>query len=137
MNSLGPGLIDDVCKAAIAADLASIINDTDASTTVTISTPTGSSFDGASGLYSVNATDNTSVEVLLQTMGLREIETSAGLYQQGDQICRVLASDLTIEPTTDTSVIDTDASPQNTYAVVDARRDALDLHWRIILRLRA
>ena len=135
MNHTGPGLLSDVCKEAIRLKLSSVITDTDAAVTLTVSTPTGSNFDYASGVATVTTTED-SVTALLQSLSNREVEASGGVYQLGDRLLRVMASDITTLPTVDSAVVVTSDDPDTTYSVVESRRDLLGQHYRIILRRR-
>jgi hypothetical protein len=136
MNARGADLVSPGMLASLTADLAGLLGDGDAATTFTLDTPTAAAADYASG-QTVSDTAQTTHSSLLETLSLRAIEGSGGRLQVGDRAVRVLASALTVEPTTDSTVTVVGSSgAADRYAVVSAVLDPLGLHWLLTLRLR-
>ena len=130
MNQTGPGLINTIGMMAIRKRLRSILTDTDASSAVTISTPTGIAPNYASGVITPTTTDN-SVRGLLLELTNREIDTSAGKYQTGDLLLRIMVDDVSTKPTVDTSVVE----GSNRYSVITVKTSVLgSMHYHLILR---
>lgn len=129
MNHPGPGLLNTVSRAALAADLRSLVHDPDASTTITLSTPTATVPDYAAGTSSTTTTDDL-VPAHLAPLTLREIGESEGVYQTGDRRALVDASLLTIPPTTATTA----TIAGRAWKVLQAEVDALGAVWHLILR---
>lgn len=107
MNSRGPGLIDAVMRASIAADLRSLVGDADVSpTTVTISTPTAAPvIDRAAGTYT-RTTDDDTVSVLKCEVTLEDVAKAEGGLMLGDVRYHIMAADVSTVPTTESVVVD-------------------------------
>ena len=106
MNVRGPGLIDPVLKAAIKADLVSLVGDTDAApATVTVSSPTGRTVNDAAGTVAITSDDG-AVSCLRAEVTLSEVQQSAGGLQLGDIRYHVVASDLSTAPSLSSVVVD-------------------------------
>jgi hypothetical protein len=106
VNVRGPGLIDPVLKAAIKADLVSLVGDTDAApATVTVSSPTGRTVNDAAGTVAITSDDDT-VSCLRAEVTLSEVQQSAGGLQLGDIRYHVVASDLSTAPSLSSVVVD-------------------------------
>ncbi len=133
MNYHGNGIIDAVMLAAIKRDIASITGDAQASTLCTVSTPISAAVvDHASGAITRSTADD-SVRGLLQVLTAAEVASSGGLYLTGDQMLRVLASDLSTAPTPDSTV----TAGTDRYNVVSVSQDVITgTHYLITLRLR-
>jgi outer membrane translocation and assembly module TamA len=129
MNVLGAGLMDAVAVAALKADVASVLNDANTGTSITLSTPSSTAQNRSSGAWSTTDTSDT-VTGLLSTLTARHVELSAGAYRLSDVRLRLLASDLSTDPTTDSRF----TASSITYAVIEARKDALGAHWLLIGR---
>lgn len=106
MNQIGPGLIDPVLKAAISADLASLVGDTDAArASVTVSTPTGRTVSDAAGTVTITTDDDTT-DCLRAEVTLEEVQSALGGLQLGDIRYHILASALSSTPSLSSVVID-------------------------------
>jgi hypothetical protein len=106
VNVRGPGLIDPVLKAAIKADIVSLVGDTDAApATVTVSSPTGRTVNDAAGTVAITSDDDT-VSCLRAEVTLTEVQQSAGGLQLGDIRYHVVASDLSTAPSLSSVVVD-------------------------------
>lgn len=106
MNQTGPGLIDPVLKAAISADLASLVGDTDAArASVTVSTPTGRTVSDAAGTVTITTDDDTA-DCLRAEVTLEEVQSALGGLQLGDIRYHILASALSSTPSLSSVVID-------------------------------
>ena len=133
MNYHGAGIIDAVMLAALRSDIESITSDPQASTLCTVSTPVAApTVDHASGTITRTTADD-SPRGLLQVLTAQEIESSGGLYKLGDQMLRLLASDLSVKPTVDTTVTAGTAR----YNVVSVSEDVITgTHFLLTLRPR-
>ncbi|MEL6347727.1 MAG: hypothetical protein AAFV53_31770 [Myxococcota bacterium] len=123
-----PGL-SAVGRASIVASVRSRLNDPNIARTIQVSTPT--TVTRVSGTLTQDLTYQTDqLSAVFEPLSLREVETSGGRYQMGDQVVRVLADDLSTPPTTDSTLI----IDGETYAVVMPQLDPLSIHWRLIAR---
>ena len=129
MNHHGNGIMDPVMLASVKADLASVLHDPTVGVSVTVSTPTGTTVTRGSGAWSTTDTSNT-ITALLLALTAREVELSNGAYRASDRRLRVLKSDLSTTPTTDTRF----TSGGVTYAVIALELDPLELHYNLIGR---
>ena len=130
MNQTGPGLIDAVGLAAIRSALSSVLTDGTASTSATISTPTGAPTpDYADGTITPSTADDT-VSGLFLPLAMSEIDSSGGRYRAGDRSLRIMIATLTRTPTIDTTVVVGSVR----YRVVEVGTGVLDTHHRLILR---
>ena len=127
MNIIGPGLITDVEKAALKADLISLVSDPDVSITATIKTPTGSAINAASGAVTLTTTDNT-IACYASPLTSRELEES--LYQEGDHRLLIDASLLSIAPTNATEATISGAI----WRVVNVDLDSLSAVYHLVIR---
>ncbi len=129
MNHLGAGIMDAVGLASLTADLSSVLQDADVSSSVTIAPPTGTTINRSSGAWTTTETSDT-VNALLLALTAREVAQSAGAYRLDDRRLRVLASLLSTAPTTDTRF----TASGITYAVLISTLDPLGLHYELIGR---
>jgi len=131
MNQRGPGLVDAVMLASIAADLSSLIGDADASpATVTVSTPSGApTVDNAAGTITRNTDDDT-VSTLRGEVTLEEVQASLGGLQLGDVRYHVIASTLSTTPSTASTITD----GATVLRVVTVSTDPLGLLWTLTAR---
>lgn len=131
MRHCRPGLASALDVAQIRETFRSVVSDADAGVVVTVSTPTAApTVNRATGAYTANTHDDTA-RGLLQPLSLREVEAGGSLYQLGDVRLRVMADDLAVTPTDDSTFTDGDG---HTYAVLTATRDPLGLHWLLVGR---
>jgi len=131
VNQTGPGLIDAVGLAQLRQSLRSVLTDPDASPLVTISTPTAApTLDVAAGTVTPTTADDT-IRGLVLVLSAREVDSSGGLYAVGDRRLRVMSDDLTVAPTTDSTV----TVGADRYRVIATDRSVLpDMHDLLILR---
>jgi len=117
-----------VGKAAIVADLVSLVADPDVSVSATVKTPAGSTYAPASGVQTKVTTDDT-VTAYLSPLTTQEI--ADGDYQEGDHRLLVDASLLSVAPTTATEV----TVSAIVWRVVRQDLDSISAVHHLILRL--
>lgn len=128
MNIIGPGLLDAAGKAALTADLVSLVSDPDVSVSVTIKTPTGGTFDPASGIAAPVTVDDT-VTCYASPLTSREVDDS-GLYQEGDHRLLIDVTLLNTAPTGATEVTIDGAL----WRAISVDRDSLLAVYHIVIR---
>jgi hypothetical protein len=131
MNINGPGLLDASGLAGLRASIRSLISDPDASVSVTVATPTGTTVDLAAGT-NTDTTVTDTVDAHFAPLTLRDVSASEGVYQTGDRRLLVDASLLTTEPTTATRI--TAGPAADVWEVIQAEVDGIGAVWHLICR---
>ena len=102
MNIQGPGTMGGPLKASILADVDSLLSDSTTKTSAILSSPTGSSFNPSSGTAGTNIEQDT-VDAWVTPLEQGKGPTDSP-YQLGDVQVWVVASDLTVAPSTSTYI---------------------------------
>lgn len=128
MNNVAAGSPSSVQTARMTADVRDLVRDPQISVSAVVSTSSSSGVDPASGSVVAVDTQDT-VTAYLSDVDFREAAADPRV-QVGDRMLTVLASDLSVVPTTSSAV----RVGSVRHAVVRVQADPLGIYYDLVLR---
>ncbi len=113
----------------MSADVAGLMDDTTLSVSISYRDVGAPTFTPSTGAMTANETAY-AIRAIRNVVSTRELAAALGKFQQGDVRYLIARSDLTITPSREDRIVDSD----DTYELIDWNTDPLRLVWRVYAR---